>query len=413
VTDPAGVSFVSYRRSRADETELLVRAQHDHGIPTWRDVDDLRTEPTEEEIVRILKDPRTANALIWATPEIEHSPMILRVEIPKIYARWKDRDGFFVIPVAAGGLGYDDASALVSKSELLGLDDFKKWNLETVEGDRISDEEASLIAQAVLRRRMRAIEVTLEDADPFRIGLFTRTRAPASSGLHFPLDWAPRFDGRTAQATTWGRYLLPALRELSDELLRVAPQREVHAQGLAAVPALVALGAAFLEPRKTRLVWEQPIPGATGAQAWWLHAPPTAGDLEATITPLNTAADDIAVCVSLRAGVEAAVKRGQDAGEIPPFRAMVTVEPREGGELRISTPGEAAGAVQLIDRAMRRAQAEYPTAGEIHLFLAVPAGIAVLLGQKLNAMGPIQLYEHIQTDRIGTYVPAVTLHPGA
>ena len=57
MTDPTGRSFLSYKRSRRDEAALLIQAQHDHGIPTWQDVRDLVSVPTEDELRRVLADP--------------------------------------------------------------------------------------------------------------------------------------------------------------------------------------------------------------------------------------------------------------------------------------------------------------------------------------------------------------------
>lgn len=46
-----------------------------------------------------------------------------------------------------------------------------------------------------------------------------------------------------------------------------------------------------------------------------------------------------------------------------------------------------------------------------HLFLACPVGLAVLIGQLVNALGPVVLYEHDDSDAIGTYRREVRLPP--
>ena len=71
MTDPTGLSFLSYRRGRAAEAKLLIEAQRDRGIPTWQDVTDLPSSPTEIELRRVLADPATANAILFVTPEVE------------------------------------------------------------------------------------------------------------------------------------------------------------------------------------------------------------------------------------------------------------------------------------------------------------------------------------------------------
>ena len=94
MTDPTGRSFLSYRRLRSGEAALLIEAQHDHGIPTWQDTKNLGTVPTEDEIRRTLADPSTASAVLFVTPEVEQSPIIRNVEIPKIVQRAEADDGF-------------------------------------------------------------------------------------------------------------------------------------------------------------------------------------------------------------------------------------------------------------------------------------------------------------------------------
>ena len=41
--------------------------------------------------------------------------------------------------------------------------------------------------------------------------------------------------------------------------------------------------------------------------------------------------------------------------------------------------------------------------------MAVPAGLAMLIGQLLNTLGPVQTYEHIQVDAMGVYERAAVL----
>src|SRR4051794_7695500 len=113
MTDPTGRSFLSYRRSCSADADLLIAAQRDHGIPTWRDVDDLPGVPTEDEIRRVLGDPQTASAILWLTEDVEDSAMIRRTEGRLILDRARNGSGFFVVPVAARGLEYAKAGELL------------------------------------------------------------------------------------------------------------------------------------------------------------------------------------------------------------------------------------------------------------------------------------------------------------
>ena len=79
----------------------------------------------------------------------------------------------------------------------------------------------------------------------------------------------------------------------------------------------------------------------------------------------------------------------------------------------IETPGKAADVVRVVAEGLRRARDDFQPRGTLHLFLAVPAGLAVMIGQTLNTFGPIQTYEHVPTDAVGIYQPAALLEPSS
>ena len=69
--------------------------------------------------------------------------------------------------------------------------------------------------------------------------------------------------------------------------------------------------------------------------------------------------------------------------------------------------------MRVIGEALRRARDTFQPRGTTHLFLAVPAGLAVMIGRTLNTFGPIQTYEHVGTDAVGEYQPDARLEPSA
>jgi hypothetical protein len=155
MTDATGKSFLSYRRSRSSEASLLIAAQHDHGIPTWQDQRDLLETPTGDELRRILADRFTANALLWITPDVESSDVIRKIEVPGILKRVRTEDGFFLIPVCAGGIDYQRAGEVVDQH--LSTDNLSDWNLRKVKVDPIDAEDAAKVARHVLKRRVEAV----------------------------------------------------------------------------------------------------------------------------------------------------------------------------------------------------------------------------------------------------------------
>ena len=59
----------------------------------------------------------------------------------------------------------------------------------------------------------------------------------------------------------------------------------------------------------------------------------------------------------------------------------------------------------------RSARRDCGNIGTIHLFMAVPAGVAMLIGQLLNTFGSVQTYEHVTTRWQGQYRAAALLRP--
>lgn len=408
MTDPTGRSFLSYRRARADEAALLIAAQHDRGIPTWQDVRDLASAPTEDEIRRTLADPATASAVLFITPEVETSPIIRNVEIPKVIQRAEAGDGFFVVPLAAGGLDYTAAAEATSNH--LSAQNLSHWNMEKIAAPSLGPEHAAAIADRVLSQRLQAIHRHLPDGDPLRVGLFVRRAPPFEPGTALCLDWSSRFTEKEASADSWERSLLPALASVAAAIRKHAPGREAVAFGLPTLPAALALGCAFLATGGIAMAWEQVTPGRP-AQLWSLAQPRETSGFAHRLVSQDPAARDVAVLVSVADNVEPLFAATTKA--LPPLRGYAHISKSGAYPHMIGSPGEAADIAYAVQDALRTARREYGNMGTVHLFVAVPAGLAVLIGQLLNTFGTVQTYEHVGSDGSGAYRPAAVLHPSA
>jgi hypothetical protein len=408
MTDPTGKCFVSYRRSRAPEAALLVLSLRDVGVPTWQDITNLDAEPTEDGLRRVLDDPSTASALLWITPEVADSPIIKKLEVPMIVERRRRRDGFFVQPVAAGGLDYGDAAQIAGKH--LGVADLGTWNLEKVDANPIAPADAAHVAELVLRRRVKEIAGRLQPGEPLRLSIYTRAPAPVTAPAAVVLDWSRRFDGRLAATDTWDDRLLPALAVMKATIGEVAPGRCVEASGLVALPAAIALGAAFLAPAGLDLAWCQPRAGRAD-QVWSLSAERALASVYIDEISGDANSQEMAVVVSMNHDAEEALRRSES--EVPTFRGYVRLRGPGGGPADLATPGEAADAAFRLVESIGGARRRWRDIRRIHLFIAGPAGLAVLVGRLLNGFGPVQTYEHVPNDSVGHYRRAALLHPGA
>jgi len=406
MTEPTGRSFLSYRRVRQDEAALLIAAQHDHGIPTWQDVQNLDSVPTEDEVRRVIADPTIASAVLFVTPEVDTSPIIRNVEVPKIVQRAEANDGFFVVPLAAGGLDYTQAAGITSNC--LSAQNLADWNMHKVGAANLSPNDAAAIAHRVLVLRIQAIHRHVPAGEHLQLALFVRRPPPFQCGVALSLDWSSRFADKQASPETWRDILLPALTRIADAIRHHAPGRQVEGSGIPTLPAAAALGCAFSSTSGLPLSWRQFTPDQTD-QLWSITSKRERSGFEPHITSKDPNARDIAVLVSVADNAEplfAAYQR-----KLPLLRALVHVTKASSYPHLLSTPGQAADVAFVVHEGLRTVRREYGNVGTVHLFMAVPAGLAVLIGQLLNTFGSVQTYEHVTLDGSGTYVPAALLRP--
>ena len=406
MTDATGRSFISYRRTRLNEVRLLIEALHDVGVPTWQDLSDLAEGHTDELLREVLAAKTTANAVCWLTPDVEKSDVIIRTELPSIMKRIDENDGFFMAPVAAGGLQYDEVTRVVGT--YLGLHDLGQWNVRKLAADPISSDDAADVARQVLKRRVQEISKQQPSGQTLRMVLNTRKKPAFEPGVALSLDWTHRFEGRLAKPQAWEDFFLPALETVAQICEQYASGRSIVAEGLCALPASVALGTAFLTTRRIPLAWRQNSPNRP-LELWSLAEKSEPSGFTASLCDGNVSADDLALLVSVASNVEPAFTASRP--KLPAFRGLVVITKSGNYPHEIKRPGEAVDIIRVISQALRQARDSFQPRDKIHLFLAVPAGLAMMLGQTLNTFGQIQTYEHVGTEAVGIYQPAALLKP--
>ena len=392
LTDPAGRVFVSYRRTRAAEVSELLRAMHDRGVPTWLDTRNLTAEPTGDELRRVLHDRATGGAVLYLTPEVVDSPTIREIEAPSIMRRHARDDGFWVQPVAAGGLDYTGAAGVLAGK--IGAEDLSRWNIHRVTGNPARAQDAVAIARRCLARRLQAIHAALPAEDPILLRVHARGTAAQQPGDHLVLDWTERFTKGAATPRSWTA-LSVAAADVAGAIRAHCPGRDVVATGTPGMPAAVSLGAAFPTRDAGRLSWLQRQPNGTYGRPWTVadadgpEVAEAAGWM-AKLSSHDPGADACAVLVNVNDDTTGAF--GASRRHLPTWRAIVNVDgPAVGGMLGAE---EVASLVWLTVRAIRDARAELGPFASIHLFLAAPAGFAVMLGTLLATLPPVVTYEY-------------------
>jgi hypothetical protein len=409
MTDPTGKSFLSYRRSRAQEAALLIAAQHLHGIPTWQDIGDLDTGPTEAQVRAVLADPATANAILWITQDVAGSAFIQKVEAPLVLSRSEADDSFFVVPVAAGGL--DFAGAATALGPQAAFHHLQSWNLVLADTDPIDCTFAAKLAFKILRRRLHEIHRRLPPDQPLKLRLSTRDPELYSPGTALVLNWHAHFTNREAASAVWEQRLYPALQNIGTAICQEVPGRSFEASGKLSLVAALVLGVVFLAPRNLRISWRQALPGQPD-QLWSLHSNRTPSQLKATTTHHDVNSTALAVLVAVaRRRSEVRDDFTASQASLPAFRAVLDLAKLDGTRYDLANPAEALDAAHAVADEIIKAKSNLGGIRAIHLFLAVPAGLAMLIGQLLNGLPEVQLYEHVPGASPGPYRPALKLNP--
>ena len=198
MTDVTGSVFLSYRRSPArrsgDAEALLVRnALRDRGIPTWRDLDDLGPDPTEDELIETLNSEEIAGAIMLVSPEMETSDMVRVVEAPTILDRFKKRDGFFLRPVLIN-LSYQDIDRILGQPG--AFQELVRFNIDRIAKESLQFDDARRIAKDVLKQRLAVAWPDNSDRE-ISVGLYSR-RSPSMKSRTLTHDVTPYFTGREA-----------------------------------------------------------------------------------------------------------------------------------------------------------------------------------------------------------------------
>ncbi len=361
---------------------------------------------TEEELRRILSEKATASAILFVTPEVENSEFIRNVEAPLVFERYLRKDGFSIIVVAAGGLDYGDVGRVLG--DRIGSTDPGGWNTQKVLQDPITHLEAEKIAEFVLSHRLAAIASQLGPDNALKLVLSTRTDLPIKPGSALDVDLTHRFAGRSAHPGAW-EHILRGFRSIRKTIQKQSSERLVECSGPLCLPGAVALGVEFMPTSRLRAVWvEEQLKFGISAEAWGLHVAKADSGFKSEIHLGKISGSDLALVVSVTHDSKTVMDDVRATfGSTVPFRAIVSVHAESRRQI---TAGQATDIAHLAVNALGDARSELKVRGAVHLFLAVPAGLAFMIGQLLNTLGEVQTYEH-DARQSPPYVKAVFLHP--
>lgn len=207
----------------------------------------------------------------------------------------------------------------------------------------------------------------------------------------YEIDWTSHFNHTTRRvpsSDTWNQVLLPQLRELERTISRQDSRRYIQLRANLSLSAAFAVGHVFSEAGGYRLEIQH------REQLWQSNTPPDdTTQLDLTEETSEDNGTDLLVIFSVTGEArQEAIEFAKAQGL--PIRATLHMMPAGGPhDFSVRDASHACALARKARQELRRARQQYG-ARTIHLFYFGPQSLAVLLGRKLNACGPIQLYEY-------------------
>ncbi|MGF1643896.1 MAG: SAVED domain-containing protein [Thiotrichales bacterium] len=342
-----------------------------------------------DEIRSQLQNDETSSAVLWLTSEVRNSATIRNDEIPLALQRGMQNDGFFVVPVAAGGVGYGDVNDVVGPASAhynLGV-----WNMLRTQGTDATAEDIRAVANRVLEGRLKRLHATLDRGVPLRVGVFF-ANVPDASGYHLLMEWThvTRPDKSLLESDIILRWL-PALLDLRDAIARHASGRAVEFTGQIPIPCATLLGSAFSETSGIEVRW---LPPQNPGQFWSIRESREPTGFIVKEGPATSEGDALAILVSFRSDAIADYTASLNSLGVRFRKSYLVLPPQDSKVFMFKVPGQASDLAWQISELITNARAEFAGVRSVHLFMALPVGIALLIGQLLNRLGAVQLYNH-------------------
>jgi len=387
-------ALLSYAREDAEEVKFLQLQLKVRGVRAWRDVTDLPLGgATEDEIVHAIEN--VADALVlYVTPHSLKSVFVWNIEIPTALKRRESDPHFNIVPVLKD-VTYRQLQEQCAARGYRSLTDFNAERLpdsSTGEADKALQEKLRSIADRVLKATL-LLRLRRAKADRnYEPSLVLRTfkDIPPTPSLDLDLNWWDLFHDRDRlpPAEEWRDTLFPALQDVKNALGELPISRKLHMSLQAILPTAFALGYAFPAPARYTLLLES-------KEGTWSST----GTVDASSSPFrrvsyNGGGDkQIAVVeISVAQAISRAVTDFLSASHLS-YDQHISYSLPDGPDQTkgVRDATYALAMAQQIGKGLRLLRSQGVT--HIHLFAAIPAALAVMLGHQFNALCPISLYQ--------------------
>lgn len=384
-------SWIALQRDEAPTLMLITNRLADPGDPAFSTLDG-RTELLAPALLQATPSSSLGKLLAEWTSHLGCTDVKLAELLSAIRFRvgrpYRAEEEWAADLMTAAGLRSDPSSIR------LGIDRVRRWVLD---GHRSLTRDA---ASAGIE------DLGLGVQDPAAVlHVQTLLRDPTAGEATEALDWVDLYVGETPaerRATiskdAYEKVMQPQLDAAADRLL-AAGHRRVMVRGAMRLPTQFAVGAALPKVRNVELVRRQ------GPDLWATDVPSGPRlQLEEDSVELSQGSD-IAVVLGVTNDPTEDVLTFARANGLPVAKVLI-LRPLGGpADDAVHGTGHAIAIVQAARDATRRALRGQPGA-TVHLFLACPGALAMLLGHRWNRIAPTVLYEDLKTTYQAAFIVA-------
>lgn len=383
------VYFLSYSRKNLPDVRIIARTLMIHGVEIWQDITNLGAGVAESKIRKAIQEG-SDGLIFFVTQQSVDSAFIRDVELPEAETRFKKGPNFQIIPVF--NLPIDVATALLKGCLTVPLSNF---NGAKVEGKGDSED--------VSRAAYRAAEIVLEDirlpdVDPLPIGLSSKQKTSEKVALH--LDFTNFFENGSPPEKVWDEQFSAALVTVKI-FLSTRRQLSIRLHAFCHLSLGMLFGYVFRKTTGFRLEIEQIANDKRSI--WSTDEMPIDNPLKIDEIPATLSSKNLLVRMNLMSADDRSVVRYMEKNNLS-YRAILTFSPPSFPWM--ISEAQAVTIARDLSNKIKEMHARYDT-NTVHLFCAIPLGLALMIGFNINACGTIRCYEFDNSRR--EYSPSCTL----
>lgn len=384
---PLSRLFLCHYSGFASEIAVLAQELRLRGVPPWVDRDGGFGfgDNSQTEARRVISSAQeTFGLLFYATPDVFSRPFIREIELATAITR-KDEQPDYLFVIVTRKLGRGDLEKEARRFVSVDLNKFHGASIHDKDSEGINAlplrPQLQSIARGVLEKRLPFL---LEQDAPL-VGINFCTRDYLAVAPDDVLDIDARAVVEEGGEANWKR-VVEGLRDVKEAIRKIQPVPIVRVQGSKHLTGAFVIGRVFASATVKELLVRQ------GDDLWSSRA--NCGGME---SPLSVSVEDDSVS-SRHLFVEIGERRSI-RGAVREFAASSGVAPtaylrfeRANSSASVLDGATACAIVQQVKEELQ-VITQKRRIEKIHLFGALPQGLMMLLGHRLNATVPVQLYE--------------------